>query len=340
MDLGCYDLLSTAVLLLDEQGRIQHVNVAAEELFDLSRRQLKGVRAQQLFTGLASVQGGFRQDVVLQRGSASVPVSVTVVPLENQPWAILLEARTTEDHILLERQRQIDKELAVHRESLRNLAHEVKNPLGGIRGAAQLLQAELPSASLHEYTQVIIAEVDRLGRLVDQLISPREGGATAGSFNVHELCERVHALLRAEFGDRIELVRDYDASAPEVHADFSRLLQALLNLARNGAQAVTENILKHRPQLILRTRIGRPRLLVNPSAGMCVIVSVLDNGPGVPTALREKIFHPLVTGRAEGTGLGLSLAQELVRQQGGQIEFSSRPGQTEFRMIVPLEQTP
>jgi two-component system nitrogen regulation sensor histidine kinase GlnL len=278
-----------------------------------------------------------RQDLFVERLGATLPVSLTIVPLADRPWAALLEVRALERHVLLDRGRHLAKELGAQRESLRNLAHEVKNPLGGIRGAAQLLGAELLSESLREYTDVIIAEVDRLGSLIDRLIAPQAYPLLAARFNIHEICERVYTLVSTEFGTRIELARDYDASAPELWGDSARLLQALLNMARNAAQALTEGREATGSRLTLRTRIGHRLVLVSGPARMGVVVSVIDNGPGVPDPLRDKIFHPLVTGRAHGSGLGLSLAQEFVQQHGGIIEFESRPGCTEFRMLLPLE---
>lgn len=347
MDTASYDLLSTAVLLLDDQGRIQHANTAAEELFSTSRRLLKDRSVGELFSvdsGLAerlpdALQGKFgilRQDLKIQRRAEQVSVGLALVPLMGQPWAALMEIRVLEHHLLLDRHRQLSKELTAQRESLRNLAHEVKNPLGGIRGAAQLLQSELQNADLHDYTQVIIAEADRLAALVDRLIAPQGGALQRTRFNIHEACERVLRLAGIEFPS-VTFNRDYDASVPELNADFSRILQALLNLVRNAAQALTENNEGSVPALTLRTRIGRQLLLAEHQAKLAVVISVIDNGPGVPDALRDKLFHPLVTGRASGTGLGLSLAQEFIQQHSGRVEFDSRPGHTEFRMILPLE---
>ncbi|UHL64722.1 ATP-binding protein [Paralcaligenes sp. KSB-10] len=349
MDIASYDLLATAVVLLDEHGRVAHVNAAAEELFGLSRRQLSGVFGHALFNNAdaalkarfgEAIQGKFgvlRQDLSINRPGTSIPVSLTLVHLQQQDWAALLEVRELEHHVLLERNRHLSQELDVQRESLRNLAHEVKNPLGGIRGGAQLLEAELGDESLREYTQVIMAEADRLTSLVDRLIIPQGASLNRARFNIHEICERVYTLARAEYGSKIEIVRDYDASAPELMGDLERLLQALLNMVRNAAQALTESTAASAPKLVLRTRIGRQLMLATQPVKMGIVVSVIDNGPGVPVDLHDKIFHPLVTGRASGTGLGLSLAQEFVQQHGGVIEFDSTAGHTEFRMILPLE---
>ncbi len=349
LNIESYDLLATAVILLDEQGRVQYANISAEELFGLSRKQLLGAFGSALFGADAMLEprfldavhgkyGVLRRDITIRQAEAAVPASLVLVPLEGQPWSALLEIRGLDQHDQLDRTLQLSKELKVQRESLRNLAHEVKNPLGGIRGAAQLLEAELPpDHALREYTSVVIAEADRLRGLIDRLIAPQEERLSRLPFNIHEICERVYTLLRAEFSAQIDISRDYDASVPDLAGDPARLVQALLNIARNAAQALVESNSVSAPKLILRTRIGRQLVLATRPVRMGVVVSVIDNGPGVPQDLRDKIFHPLVTGRANGTGLGLSLAQEFVQQHGGVVEFDSREGHTEFRMILPLE---
>jgi len=353
MDVSAYDLLSTAVLLLDAEGRIDYANTAAEELFGGSRRMLLGQLALPLLGGddalrahfaeaLAGRLGVLKHSLTVDRNGVNLPVHLTLVPLPfGQAWSALIEVRVSEQHLLLERHQQLGKDLAAQREVLRNLAHEVKNPLGGIRGAAQLLDSELENPALREYTEVIIAEADRLAHLVDRLSAPQGGSLHKQSFNIHELCERVRTLVSAEFKG-IDMRRDYDASLPELSGDFSRLLQALLNIARNAAQALTEHGGDDRggadPLLLLKTRVARQVLLAQHQARMAVIVSVIDNGPGVPPELADRLFHPLVTGRPSGTGLGLSLAQEFVQQHGGVLEWESRPGHSEFRMILPMEQ--
>src|SRR5690606_29893112 len=250
MDVASYDLLSTAVLLLDESGIVLRANTAAEELFSMSRRRLVGQAADRLFDpeagladrlpgALAGRFGRLRQDCIIEHPGGRLSVSLVIVPLQGLPWAGLLEVRMIEHHILLDRHLQLSKELAAQRESLRNLAHEIKNPLGGLRGAAQLLEAELGPEELRDYTRVIIPEADRPAALVDRLIAPQGETLHSTRFNIHEICERVHTLVKAEF-PLIEFIRDYDASMPDVRGDFARLLQALLNITRNAAQALNE----------------------------------------------------------------------------------------------------
>ena len=258
-------------------------------------------------------------------------VSVTTLSLIGQPWSALIEVADLEHRHIVDRTQRLADEIQTQHELLRNLAHEVKNPLGGLRGAAQLLEAELPDQRLTEYTQVIISEADRLQSLVDRLAAPHSSPMQWASVNVHEVCERVCALVRAEFAD-IELSRDYDASMPEIKADPARLVQALLNVVRNAAQILSQ---AHTPDplVTVRTRIARQVMLHRRQHRMVVEIAVIDNGPGVPETLKDKIFHPLVTGRDGGTGLGLSLAQDLLQQHGGLIEMDSRPGHTEFRLF-------
>lgn len=315
MDTSGLDLLRTAVLLLDESHRICHANGAAEELLGQSRRQLTGQSAQPWLDG---------RDSVLK------------TPLRGQPWTWLIEIPVHQGGHLDDLRQARDSQ-AAQRETLRNLAHEVRNPLAGLRAAAQLLEMELPRDDLREYTQVIVAEADRLAALVSRLASSGQPAAVPSVFNVHELCERVLALIRLEFGERIRLERDYDASVPDMRADRDQVLQALLNVVRNGAQALAEATDLDAPALHLNTRILHQPMLADGQHRLGLRITVIDNGPGVPEALRDKLFHPLVTGRAQGTGLGLSLAQECLQRQGGLLEFDSVPGRTEFRLLLPLD---
>jgi two-component system nitrogen regulation sensor histidine kinase GlnL len=352
INVDAFDLLATSVFLLDAQGHIEYANAAAEDLFGRSRKQLRGLEAAKLFDDPESLgssienaaAGRFadvRQFSSLRRGTESVEVAVTTVALIGQSWPVIIETREIEQHMLADRGQRLIKEIESQRELLRNLAHEVKNPLGGLRGAAQLLEAELPSPALAEYTQVIISEADRLQALVDRLSGPKRQPLNAKPVNIHEICERVCALIQAEFRDAVALVRDYDASVPDLQGDAARLMQAVLNVARNAAQELTlqkPGVDVPPPQIILRTRVARQVMLAHRRHRLAVVLSIIDNGPGVPEHIRDRIFHPLVTARPGGTGLGLSLAQDFVQQHGGLIEFESRPRHTEFRLVLPMEQ--
>lgn len=342
-----FDLLATSVLLLNRTGVVVQANSAAEMMFGRSRRHLIGSPADHLFERDSALEQSIRQACCgevddcrqfarTRRGTETVEVAVTSIALTNKPWAALLEIKDIEQRVLVDRSIRLVDEIEKQHELLRNLAHEVKNPLGGLRGAAQLLESELPDASLQEYTKVIISEADRLQALVDRLAAPQRMPVQWQLVNIHEVCERVCALVRAEFRE-VALSRDYDASMPEFRADPARLVQALLNVVRNAAQVMTGSQQIATPHITLKTRVARQVLLRHKQHKMAAVVSVIDNGPGVPEALQDRVFHPLVTGREGGTGLGLSLAQDFVQQHGGVIEFDSRPGHTEFRLMLPME---
>lgn len=342
-----FDLLATTVLLLNRRGEVLQANSAAEMMFGRSRRNIIDSPAEFLFERDDALAQSIRQAcdgevddcrqfARTRRGTETVEVSVTSIALTNKPWAALLEIKDIEQRVLVDRSIRLVDEIETQHELLRNLAHEVKNPLGGLRGAAQLLESELPDPALQEYTRVIISEADRLQALVDRLAAPQRMPIQWQLVNIHEVCERVCALVRAEFRE-VALVRDYDASMPEFRADPARLMQALLNVVRNAAQMMTGSISVSSPLITLKTRVARQVLLRHKQHKMAIVVSVIDNGPGVPLNLADRIFHPLVTGREGGTGLGLSLAQDFVQQHGGVIEFDSRPGHTEFRLMLPME---
>jgi two-component system nitrogen regulation sensor histidine kinase GlnL len=341
------DLLSTTVLLLNQDGGIEDCNTAAQDLLGRSKRHIVGQMAISLFENdvdlaqsfhlaCTGVLQGRRQGAVLYRPNEHIEVSLTTMSLLQQPWAAIIEIKPIEHRLVVDRTQRLIDEINTQHALLSNLAHEVKNPLGGLRGAAQLLEAELPEARLTEYTQVIISEADRLQALVDRLTVPQTLPREWESLNIHEVCDRVAALIQAEFPG-VKLTRDYDASIPEIRGDSQRLVQALLNVARNAAQELTVAPLTATPHIVIRTRVARRVALRDRQHKLAVVVSVIDNGPGVPESLQDRIFHPLVTGREGGTGLGLSISQDLIQQHGGVLEFDSRAQCTEFRMMLPLE---
>jgi two-component system nitrogen regulation sensor histidine kinase GlnL len=236
-----------------------------------------------------------------------------------------------------------------NKELVRNLAHEIKNPLGGIRGAAQLLEMELAdkgppgqgmpgqAKDMREYTQVIIHEADRLQALVDRLLAPHRHARVVGAVNIHEVCERVRALILAEFPQGLAVVRDYDTSLPELHGDRQQLIQAVLNIAHNAAQALAGRIAAGDARITLRTRVARQVTLGKRRHKLALQLLIQDNGPGVPDAIKERVFFPLVSGREGGVGLGLTLAQSFVQQHDGMIDLDSEPGRTAFRILIPLQ---
>ena len=342
------DLLTTAVLVLNWRGIVVLANQAAEQLFETSRARLVGQQAQRLFLGeqqidhlLAEASAnalGQRRQIMELRRSLREPlvVQATASALYSRETPLVIELAEIEQQLRVNREeRQLDLTEA-NRELLRNLAHEIKNPLGGIRGAAQLLEGELQSAEQREYTKVIIDEADRLQSLVDRLLAPHRTPRVVARFNVHEVCERVRAVISAEFPRGLEFVRDYDASVPDIEGDKEQLIQALLNVVRNAAQALEARIAAGDAQILLRTRVARHVTIVRRHFRLALDLHVIDNGPGIPEELRDRIFYPLVSGREGGSGLGLTLAQTLLQQNDGVIEFESRPGRTDFRILLPL----
>jgi two-component system, NtrC family, nitrogen regulation sensor histidine kinase GlnL len=219
---------------------------------------------------------------------------------------------------------------------VRNLAHEIKNPLGGIRGAAQLLAMEVTSRELTEYTQVIIKEADRLQALVDRLLAPHRRARLVADVNIHEVCERVRSLVLAEFPRGLSVARDYDVSLPEFRGDREQLIQAVLNIVHNATHALADRMQSGDARLILRTRVARQATFGKQRFPLALELHIEDNGHGVPEAIRDHIFQPLVSGRDGGSGLGLTLAQTFVQQHHGTIECDSEPGHTVFKIFIPL----
>jgi two-component system nitrogen regulation sensor histidine kinase GlnL len=264
------------------------------------------------------------------RGSVELDSTVSV-HLEEEGVVLSLELRE------IAQQRKADREVHqadlthANKELLRNLAHEIKNPLGGVRGAAQLLDRELPSEELREYTQVIIKEADRLQGLVDQMLAPHRRLRVMESVNIHEVCERVRSLMLAEFPKGLAIKRDYDISIPDLRGDREQLIQVVLNVVRNAAEALAGE-----GEIVLCSRIARQVTISKKRCRLALDLHVIDNGPGIPEELRERVFYPLVSGRPQGHGLGLTLAQSYVHQHGGLIDVESRPGRTDFLIRIPI----
>jgi two-component system nitrogen regulation sensor histidine kinase GlnL len=269
-------------------------------------------------------------------GAESLHVHVIVSQTEHPYRGLLVEMLEIEQQARQEREERVMGQAQVTKELIRNLAHEIKNPLGGIRGAAQLLAMELPSPELTEYTEVIIHEADRLQTLVDRLLAPHRKPHVVSDVNIHEVCERVRSLVLAEHPKGLKVVRDYDTSLPEFRGDREQLIQAVLNIVHNACQALSERIVQGDGQIVLRTRAARQVTLGKQRYRLALELHIQDNGPGIPEALRERIFYPLVSGREGGSGLGLTLAQTFVQQHQGTIECSSEPGRTDFKIVIPL----
>lgn len=335
------DLLASAVVLLDADLRIVYANPAAENMLEQSARALRGQSfvglfvsagplGEQLGQAIAEQRGVWNQAVGLTRADREpLRVNLLASPVEAGAGALILEIRSIDQLLRVEREERELAQAFANRELIRNLAHEIKNPLGGLRGSAQLLERELDRPALHEYTQVIIKEADRLQLLVDRLLTPHRT-SRAGAVNVHEVCERVRSLIHAEYPE-IRIDRDYDSSLPDVRGDREQLIQAVLNIVRNAAQAI-----KGRGEIAIRTRVARSVSIAKTFYRSALEVAIIDSGPGIAEELRERIFHPLVSGREGGTGLGLTLAQTYVQYHRGSIECDSQPGRTVFRIFLPM----
>lgn len=336
--------LHTAVLLMDDQLRLEFMNPAAEMLFAVSASRFIGHPAQEvlidreLSTALKQVLVSgtpiTERELVLDLGyRPRATVDLTAIPLIDSEGkeALLIEMNQVDRQLRITREEGLLAQSNATRALVRGLAHEIKNPLGGLRGAAQLLERELNNEELKEYTHIIISEADRLQALMNRMLGPNTLPRKR-RLNIHEVVERVRQVVSAEVNEEVIIRRDYDPSIPELFADPDQLIQAIMNLVRNAAQAVADH-----GEIILRTRTLR-RYTIGPTLHKLVArIDVIDNGPGIAAEMRESLFLPMVTGRADGTGLGLPIAQSLINQNGGLIEWESRPGQTVFTVLLPIE---
>ena len=345
--LQALDMLSLLVAVLRADGSVLYANAALEQHMGMSRRILEGADFTQFFTDPALLQtallaassndfAALRYEANLKRlHQEPVPVHVNVAPTDVQ-GEVLVELWPLEQQVRQDREERLLEQAQAHKELIRNLAHEIKNPLGGIRGAAQLLEMELQSPDLAEYTQVIVHEADRLQSLVDRLLAPHRHPHQVGDVNIHEVCERVRSLILVEHPQGLRVQRDYDTSIPEFRGDRAQLIQALLNIVQNAAQALADRIVQGDACITLRTRVARQVTFGRQRYKLALELHVIDNGPGVPDAIRDRIFYPLVSGCDGGSGLGLTLAQTFVQQHHGLIECESAPGRTDFRILIPL----
>jgi two-component system nitrogen regulation sensor histidine kinase GlnL len=341
---GMLDQLETAVLWLDQKLCFKAMNLAAETLLEVSAARLINEPFQLALRtdddwheALQQVQNDtfplVRRSMQLQlRSGSDHIVDAIISPIgHGEPKQLLIEITPVDRlHHISEGENLWQSQLTL-RAVVKGLAHEVKNPLGGIRGAAQLLSTELNNPALVEYTDVIMQEVDRLRALVDRMLGPKEQ-LNIGTINIHEVVERVRQLISAEAGDTLHIVRDYDPSLPEFQADAAQLTQALLNIIRNAWQSCGSD-----GCITLRTRARRQYTLGGQRHRLVCSVEIIDNGPGVPEDLLPRLFIPMVTTRAEGTGLGLSIAQIIANRHGGLIQCQSEPGHTNFNLLLPME---
>jgi two-component system nitrogen regulation sensor histidine kinase GlnL len=339
------DNLSSAVLVFDGDLRLKYINPAGEMLLALSSRQVVGHRVNELL----HCPGGVVESNLTRAKESGQPfterehplhlaegnlitVDCTVIPIRLEAGAMeyLVEMQQVDRQLRITREERLLSRNQTTRALVRSLAHEVKNPLGGLRGAAQLLERELPDASLQEYTQVIIQEADRLQKLVDTMLGPNQMPKRE-AISIHQVLERVCTLIQAE-SEGIHIVKDYDPSIPAMLGDFDQLIQAFLNIMRNGARAAGSQ-----GQLGIRTRILRQFTIGTVRHRLVIHVELSDNGPGISAEMQERIFFPMVSGNSDGMGLGLSISQELINRHKGLIEFTSKPGETIFSVLLPLE---
>ena len=338
---------TTALLWLDEACRLCYLNPAAETLLDLDGRRCIGQplanslpEASVFMTILGRVitdrEIVTQRELCLEVGPADarhvVTADCTVTPIAVQAGEVrlLVELAPLDRHLRLSREAALTEQNAANRSLALKLAHEIKNPLGGLRGAAQLLARRLDDPGLLEYTRIIVTEADRLTALVDSLLGPHQVLRREPT-NIHELLEHVAQLLLAAAPGRRKIKRDYDPSLPELQLDRDQIIQALLNLAKNACEAVGE-----RGLIMLRSRALRQFTLHGVRHRLVACIEIEDNGPGIAPELMPQLFSPLVSRKPNGSGLGLSIAQELISRHDGLIECMSSPGRTVFSILLPI----
>ena len=344
------DNLTTATILLNAELRLEYMNPAAEMLLAVSGQRSHGQFISELFTESPEALSSLRQAVehahpftkreamLTSLSGQTITVDYAVTPILSRGQTLLLLEVHPRDRLLriTKEEAQLSKQETT-KLLVRGLAHEIKNPLGGIRGAAQLLARELPDEGLRDYTNVIIEEADRLRNLVDRMLGSNKLPALSPT-NIHEVLERVCSLVDLESQGSITLVRDYDPSIPELLVDREQMIQAVLNIVRNAMQALASQPEQRLGRITLRTRSLRQFTIGHTRHRLVCKVEIIDNGPGIPAELQETLFYPMVSGRADGTGLGLAITQTIISQHQGLIECESHPGHTLFSIFLPLEQ--
>jgi two-component system nitrogen regulation sensor histidine kinase GlnL len=353
IDYAAFDHLATLVAVVEPDGRCVFANAALEAAVGVARRKLTQGSLHDWFRETAALaeaiaavsrnefsarhfDGSLRHAALAAPpDGAGLPVHVIVSQHDPSAGRLFVEMIEIEQQTRQDREERALGQVQVAKELIRNLAHEIKNPLGGIRGAAQLLELEVAPA-LGEYTQVIIHEADRLQALVDRLLAPHRRAQVVAELNIHEVLERIRVLVLAEYPRGLTIERDYDTSIPEFRGDREQLIQAVLNIVHNATQALAGRIDAGDARIALRTRVARGRTIGKERHRLALELHVEDNGPGVPESIRERIFYPLVSGREGGSGLGLTLAQTFVQQHLGTIVCDSAPGRTVFKILIPL----
>ena len=351
IDYTAFDHLATLVAVVEPDGHCVFANSVLEAVVGVGRRKLTRGSIYDWFRESAALSEAIaavsRNEFSARRfdgsikpmavsSSAPLPVHVIVSQHDLHGGRVFVEMIEIEQQTRQDREERALGQAQVTKELIRNLAHEIKNPLGGIRGAAQLLELEIDQAELGEYTQVIIHEADRLQVLVDRLLAPHRKAQVVADLNIHEVLERIRSLVLAEYPRGLVVERDYDTSIPEFRGDREQMIQAVLNIVHNATQALAERIDQGSARIVLRTRIARQETIGKQRYRLALELHIQDNGPGVPESIRDQIFYPLVSGREGGSGLGLTLAQTFVQQHLGTIECDSVPGRTVFKILIPL----
>lgn len=343
------DTISTGLLVLDRDLKVTALNAAGQAMLDTSEARCLGVHAQKLLLNSSDWLEPLKQVLETNSPHASRGVSLTLNSGQDIHVDVIITPYSDNDEnpVLLVELMAVDRLLRISRDGnleqaqqtsqavIRGLAHEIKNPLGGVRGAAQLLARELPNEELAEYTRIIIREADRLRDLVDRLLGPTRQ-LELESLNIHEVLEHVRNLISAESDNRVTITRDYDPSLPDFPGDRAQLIQTVLNIMRNALQAATD---PEQCNIIVRSRSQRQFTVGTKRHRLVCRVDIIDNGPGIPAELQHSVFAPMVTGRADGTGLGLSIAQSIIHLHGGVMECDSCPGETRFTFYLPMDTT-
>lgn len=344
--------LTIAVFLLNDDLKVCYANSAASILLQSGHKRILSSRLSRLFTHYehtlftefeAILENGHSYtqrdcEFTLHNGAPLlVDCSVSPHVIDNERY-IIIEMQAKDRLMRISREEQLHENQETAQILIRGFAHEVKNPLGGIRGAAQLLDAELTDPDHHEYTQIIMDESDRLRNLVDRMLGSNKALKKTET-NIHEILERVCTLIHAESAGQIRIIRDYDPSIPEFSADKSQLIQAFLNMAKNALQALSDQVeAGQEGRITLRTRTLRQFTIGHSKHRLVLKVEIIDNGPGIPKDAIQNIFYPMISGRPDGTGLGLSITQSILTKHDGLVECESKPGETNFIVYLPLEQ--
>ncbi|ACA88900.1 nitrogen regulation protein NR(II) [Shewanella woodyi] len=336
--------LVTAVIVIDADLKLCYANAAAEQLLGVGIHRLTehfladnfrliGVSNELLTESIKENQGlTVNTASLITFDNQHHTVDITLSPLEQEQGLALLELRQVDQQLRIHQQLTLDAQQQAAQYLVRNLAHEIKNPLGGLRGAAQLLSRELHDPQLNEFTDLIIEQADRLRNLVDRLLGPQK--PTKHSLhNIHEVIQKVLKLVSMALPENIDLEQDYDPSIPDIQMDPEQLQQAILNIVQNAVQALECG----GGNILIKTRTQHQVTIGTERHKLVLALSIIDNGPGVKPELLDTLFYPMVTGRDNGSGLGLSISHNFARLHGGRIDCQSTSAGTEFTILLPIE---